>query len=123
MPYSPRKKSSFLSSPVVLIFVALITLYVLFQVWDVYSKKQYTKSLLEESKTYHNAVSQSLVGVEEKLALLEDVRGKDAYLREKEGMLLPGEEVYVIVDTPKIQASSTSQSKKSWIKKILPFLK
>lgn len=121
MPYSPRKKSSFLSSPVVLIFVALITLYVLFQVWDVYSKKQYTKNLLEESKTYHNAVSQSLVGVEEKLALLEDVRGKDAYLREKEGMLLPGEEVYVIVDTPKIQASSTSQSKKSWIKRIIPF--
>ena len=122
MSYSPRKKGSFLSSPLVLILVGLVTLYVIFQVWDVYSKKQYTKSLLEESKTYHNAVSQSLVDVEEKLALLEDVQGKDAYVREKEGMLLPDEEVYVIVDTPKLQASSTLQSKKSWIKKIIPFL-
>ena len=122
MSYLPRKKTGFLSSPVMLVFVGLVTLYALFQVWDVYSKKQYTKSLFEESKTYHSAVSQSLLDVEERLALLEDDRGIDAYVREKEGMLLPGEEVYVIVDTPKLQASSTAQSKKSWIKKLLPFL-
>ncbi len=121
MSYSPRKKSGFLSSPVVLILIGLLTAYVLFQVWDVYSKKQYTKSLLEESKTYYSAVSQSLIDVEEKLALLDDTRGKDAYVREKEGMVLSGEEVYVIVDTPKLQASSTLQSEKSWIKRIIPF--
>lgn len=122
MPYLPRKRNKFLSSPAVLVFVGLITIYVIFQVWDVYSKKQYTGSLLSESETYHNAVVQSLTDVEEKLALLEDSRGRDAYVREKDGMLLLGEEVYVIVDTQKLQADPALQSKRSWIKRLIPFI-
>ena len=38
-----------------------------------------------ESKTYHTAAQQSLREIEERSALIEDVRGKEAYLREKEG--------------------------------------
>ena len=86
-----------------------------------YSKKRYTKSLLEETKTYHASVSQSLADIEERSALLDNGRGRDAYLREKEGLLLPGEEVYVIVDTPKVHASSTSLVKKSWLQRLIPF--
>jgi len=101
--------------------VGLITLYVIFQLFDVYSKKKYTYNLLTESKTYHATVEQSLREIEEKTALIEDAQGKEAYLREKEGLLLSGEEVYVIVDTSKIEASTTPKIEESWFKKIMPF--
>lgn len=120
MSSSPRKKGGFLLSPVTLIFVGIITSYILFQVFGVYGKKQYTETLLEESKTYHESVSKSLLDIEERSALLDDPRGKEAYLREKEGFLLPGEEVYVIVNTPKLEATSTAKTNTSWIQKILP---
>ena len=120
MPVSPRK-SSFLSSPVTLVIIGVLTIYVLFQLFDVYSKKKYTYNLLTESKTYHAAVEQSLREIEERSALIEDIRGKEAYLREKEGLLLPGEEVYVIVDTSKIEATSTPKIKESWLQKVIPF--
>lgn len=121
MPVSPRKKSSFLSSPITLVIISILTIYVLFQLFDVYSKKKYTYNLLTESKTYHVSVQQSLREIEERSALIEDVRGKEAYLREKEGLLLPGEEVYVIVDTTKIEATSTPKVEESWLRKIIPF--
>jgi len=121
MSSSPRKKGGFLLSPVTLVFVGIITLYILFQVFGVYAKKQYTETLLEESKTYHESVSKSLLDIEERSALFDDIRGKEAYLREKEGFLLSGEEVYVIVNTPKPEATSTAKTNKSWIKNLLPF--
>jgi hypothetical protein len=120
MSSAPRKKGGFLLSPVTLIFVGIITLYILFQVFGVYGKKQYTETLLEESKTYHESVSKSLLDIEERSALLDDLRGKEAYLREKEGFLLPGEEVYVIVNAPTLEATSTAETGNSWIQKILP---
>ena len=98
--------------------MGIITIYILFQVFGVYAKKQYTETLLEESKTYHESVSKSLLDIEERSALLDDVRGKEAYLREKEGLLLPDEEVYVIVNTPKNEATSTAKTNYSWMKKI-----
>lgn len=121
MSVSPRKKNSFLSSPVTLVIIGILTIYVLFQLFDVYSKKRYTYNLLMESKTYYTAAQQSLREIEERSALIEDVRGKEAYLREKEGLLLPGEEVYVIVDTSKVEATSTPKKEDSWWRKIIPF--
>lgn len=121
MAYSPTKRQRFFSSPVTLVIVGLVTAYVVFQVFDVYSKKQYTKHLLEESKTYHSSVSQSYEDITERMALLEDTRGKEAYLREKEGFLLPGEEVYVIVAIPKQQSGATTTEKESFFRKIIPF--
>lgn len=121
MSSSPRKKGSFLSSPVTLIVIGLLTIYILFQFFDVYSKKKYTYNLLTESKTYHASVQQSLREIEERAALIEDERGKEAYLREKEGLLLSGEEVYVIVDAQKADDSSTPKKQESWFRKIIPF--
>lgn len=121
MPVSPRKKNSFLSSPVTLVIIGVLTIYVLFQLFDVYSKKKYTYNLLTESKTYHSSVQRSLREIEERSALVEDVRGKEAYLREKEGLLLPGEKVYVIVDTSKVEATSTPKVEESLLRKIVPF--
>lgn len=120
MSSSPRKKTNFLTSPVTLVIIGVLTLYILFQFFDVYAKKKYTYNLLTESKTYHASVQQSLKEIEERTALIEDERGKEAYLREKEGLLLPGEEVYVIVDTSKAPAA-TSTPKNSWLKKLVPF--
>lgn len=122
MPALPRKSNRFLSSPVTLIVIGLLTVYILFQFFDVYSKKKYTSELLNESRTYHTNIRHSLSEVEERNALIEDERGREAYLREKEGMLLPGEEVYVIVDTPKTGVDVTSEVKKSWLQRIIPFL-
>ena len=121
MPVSPRKKNSFLSSPVTLVIIGVLTIYVLFQLFDVYSKKKYTYNLLTESKTYHSSVQRSLREIEERSALIEDVRGKEAYLREKEGLLLPGEKVYVIVDASKVEATSTPKVEESLLRKIVPF--
>ena len=67
------------------------------------------------------SVSKSLSDIEERSALLDDSRGKEAYLREKEGLLLPGEEMYVIVDAPKLEGASTSKIEESWFKKVIPF--
>lgn len=120
MLHSPKKKVGFLSSPITLVFVAILTIYVLFQLFDVYSKKQYTGKLLEESEVYNKNIAKSLKDIEERNALIEDQRGRDAYLRERDGMLLEGEEVYVIVDN-KTENSQDTTTNKSWIHKLLPF--
>lgn len=121
MVHSPRKGGGFISSPITLLFVGILTIYIFFQLFDVYSKKQYTQKLLHESEMYHKNVTKSLTDIEERNALIEDERGRDAYLREKEGRLLDGEELYVIVDTPK-EGGEVKNTSTSWFKKIIPFL-
>lgn len=121
MVHSPRKRGGFISSPITLLFVGILTVYIFFQLFDVYSKKQYTQKLLRESEMYHKNVTKSLTDIEERNALIEDERGRDAYLREKEGRLLDGEELYVIVDTPK-EGGEVKNTSTSWFKKIIPFL-
>lgn len=113
------KKQSFFRSPVTLFFVACATIFVLFQVFDVYSKRQYTKGLLSETESYYERLSQTKNNLEEQKALLEDVRGKEAFLREKNGLLLEGEEVYVIVAVPNSLPEDTPKQE-SWFQKLLP---
>ncbi len=117
----PRKKNSFFYSPVTLLFASLATVFVIFQVIDVYTKKQYTKELLNETTSYYESLRNAKYSIEERKALLDDERGREAFMREKSGFLLPGEEVYVIVDVPKNEQVSSTQEKDSLVRRLVPF--
>lgn len=121
MAKDARKQYTFYTHPVTLLCVALTTIYLLFQVYGIFSRKSYTQELLSKSYMEQNSLMTEYGKSQERVSLLETSLGKDMFKREKQNYTEEGEEVYVIVNESNSNASTTVQKKESWWREVIPF--
>jgi len=93
-----RKLKSFLYSRIMLIVLFILIIFAFNAVWNVYKKQMVTRNNLAKTST-------NLAGLQAREKMLSSVierlkteSGTEAEIREKYGLVKPGEEVIVIVD-------------------------
>jgi cell division protein FtsB len=117
-----RKVKRLLYSRLTLVVLLLIIAWLLKSVWGVYEKQQYTKGNLEKT----NADLAELKGREQMLSSeiewLKTESGTEAEIRDKYGLVKPGEEVIVIVDKGGSNTTDSDLDKRSFWQKIVNWL-
>ncbi len=118
-----RKIKRFFYSPVVLVCLLILILFLLKMVWSVYEKQALTKDNLAKTA----ASFEGLQAREKMLSLsidkLKTDSGIEQEIREKYGLVKPGEEVIVIVDGEDSTSSEPVSSEISFWQKVKDWLK
>lgn len=117
-----RKVKKFIYSKLTLVILVIVIFFVLRGVWSVYQKEQYTRDNL-------NKTAQDLQGLKDREQMLsteidrlKTQSGTEAEIRDKYGLVKPGEEVIVIVDKNTDASNTDATSGDSFWQKMLDWL-
>jgi len=117
-----RKIRRFLYSKITVAVLITLIFFILIEVWDVYKKQSLTKDNLAKTA----AVLEGLKGREKMLSSeierLKTEGGTEAEIREKFGLVKPGEEVLVIV-SDEVEANPKASSSVGFWQKIVNWFK
>jgi len=118
-----RRFRRLLYSRVTLVILLLILIWLLNAVWKVYKKQDMTKDNLTKT----TADLEDLKAREKMLSLeidrLKTEGGTEEEIREKYGLVRPGEEVLVVVDNDDSINSNSTSTKISFWQRVLDWLK
>ena len=117
-----RKIKRFFYSNVTLIFLIILIFLLLKMVWSVYEKQALTKDNLAKTATSFEGLQAREKMLSAEIERLNTEAGREVEIREKYGLVKPGEEVIVVV--PKAEddlnqvstPSSFWQKLKEWLK-------
>ena len=118
-----RKIKSFLSSKITLVVLIIVIGFFFNAVWNLYQKQDITKDNLSKSA----AIYENLRSREKMLSLevekLKTTEGKEEEIREKYGLVKPGEEVIVVVDKDESAQNISVHSENSFWDKVKSWFK
>jgi cell division protein FtsB len=93
-----RKLKRVLYSKVVLIILLLLILFGLKQVLDIYTKQRLTRDNLAKTATVYDGLQAREKMLSSEIDRLKTQAGTEEEIREKYGLVKPGEEVLTVVD-------------------------
>lgn len=112
-----RKIKRFIYSRVMLIVLLVILFFVLKGVWGVYEKQQYTKDNLNKVSGDLQRLREREARLSTQINWLKTYNGTEAEIRDKYGLVKPGEEVITIVEPESSSSTdSLSENRKFWQK-------
>lgn len=117
-----RKVKKFMYSKVTLVVLVILTVLILKAVWSVYQKQQFTKDNLNKTASDYNNLKEREERLSREINWLKTENGIEQEIREKYGLVKPGEEVIVIVDKDNVDDGANIPSESLW-QKILIWLR
>ena len=111
-----RKIKRFLYSKVTVAILVILILFVLTEVWDVYKKQSITRDNLAKTAAIFEGLKDREKMLSSEIERLKTEGGTEAEIREKYGLVKPGEEVLVIVGDDTATDTVTSSPVSFWQK-------
>ena len=112
-----RKLKRFLYSKITLVVLIVLIALALNAVWGVYKKQDMTKDNLAKTAATYNSLQDREKILSSEIERLETANGLEEEIREKYGLIKPGEEVIIIIDEEKDKdLDSVSSSISFWQK-------
>ena len=118
-----RKIKRFFYSKVVLVCLLILIFLLLKMVWSVYEKQALTKDNLAKTATSFEGLQEREKMLSSSIDKLKTDSGIEQEIREKYGLVKPGEEVIVIVDGEDSTSSEPASSEISFWQKVKDWLK
>lgn len=111
-----RKIRRVVYSRITIFILLLILLLILNGVWSVYQKQQYTKDNLDKVSSDLKNLKARESNLSKEIDWLKTSGGAEAEIREKFGLIKPGEEVITIVDQDEQVTDSAEAGRTFWQK-------
>jgi cell division protein FtsB len=108
-----RKLRSFLYSKTTMVILVIFIVLAVNAVWGVYKKQRLTKENLAQTATTFDSLQAREKMLSSEIEKLKTEAGKEEEIREKYGLVKPGEEVIVVVndsDNDNLDQDSTQNS-------------
>jgi len=118
-----RKIKRFFYSRVVLVCLLILILLLLKMVWGVYEKQALTKDNLAKTATSFEGLQAREKMLSLSIDKLKTDNGIEQEIREKYGLVKPGEEIIVVVDGEDNTSSGSVSSEISFWQKVKDWLK
>jgi cell division protein FtsB len=117
------KLRKFLYSRITLIVLLAILFFLVRAVWSVYQKQEMTRENLTRTTANFNNLQARQEMLSTEIERLKTESGKEQEIREKYGLVRPGEEVMVVVDKNNDAGPDAGSTKISFWQKIKDWLK
>jgi cell division protein FtsB len=117
------KLRKFLYSRITLIVLLVILFFLVRAVWSVYQKQEMTRENLTRTTVNFNNLQARQEMLSTEIERLKTESGKEQEIREKYGLVRPGEEVMVVVDKNNDAEPDAGSTKISFWQKIKDWLK
>ena len=118
-----RRLKRFLYSRLVLIILLVIIFFLLIKVWDVYKKQALTKANLAKATASLESLQAREKMLSTQIERLKTDSGTEAEIRERYGLVKPGEEVIVVVNKDGEDDSTPASSGGGFWQKMLSWFK
>jgi cell division protein FtsB len=118
-----RKARKMMYSWVTILILFIIFAFLLNSVWKVYKKQKITQDNLQNTATDLDSLKEREKKLSTEIGWLKTEGGTESEIRDKYGLVKPGEEVIVIVDKKDDKNSATESIEKSFWQKIVDMLK
>jgi len=110
-----RKLKRYLYSKVTLVILLVIIIILLNAVWNMYQKQRLARENLVKTATIFNDLQAREKMLSSEIDRLRTVNGTEEEIREKYGLVKPGEEVLTVVgDNTGANSSSTTNQGNYW---------
>jgi cell division protein FtsB len=117
-----RRYQKFIYSKVTLIILIIVIFFLLNAVWNVYKKQAMTKDNLIKTATVYESLQAREKMLSSEIERLKTDSGAEEEIRERYGLIRPGEEVIIIVDEHKDKNSPANSSSATVWQKIWNWL-
>ena len=117
------KIRKYLYSKVTLALLVIIILFLLNGVWKLYQKKDLTKDNLSKTASMLENLQAREKMLSSEIERLKTVNGTEAEVRDKYGLVKPGEEVIVVVDKDDSANSNNTTSTVGFWQRIVNWFK
>ena len=117
-----RKVKRFMYSRITLVILLVIILLLLKSVWNVYEKESLTRDNLDKTASDLQGLKDREQMLSTEIDRLKTTSGTEAEIREKYGLVKPGEEVILIVDKNSSSTDDISPIEPSFWQKIVNWL-
>ncbi len=117
-----RRLKNILYSKLTLVLLLILTIILIKAVWGVHKKQDLTKDNLAKTATVYQGLQAREKMLSSEIERLKTESGTEEEIREKYGLVKPGEEVIVVVDDPDQDSGPTSSPISFW-QKVLDWLK
>ena len=114
-----RKLRRFIYSKITLIILIVVIGFVIKAVWGVYEKQSLTKDNLEKISINLDSLQAREKMLSSEIERLKTEEGIEEEVREKYGLVKPGEEVIVVVNSDETESLNSDLSKISFWQKIV----
>ncbi len=118
-----RKLRRFLYSRITSVILLVIIFFILKGVWGVYEKQSIAKENLKKISTNFNTLLERELILTSEINRLKTDIGVEEEIREKYGLVKPGEEVLVIIDDDEVVGSPSISSGSNFWQKIVDWFK
>ena len=118
-----RKVKRILYSKVTLVILAIVIVVLVNSVWGVYKKRALSKENLEKTQASLEILQAREKLLSAEIERLKSATGVEEEIREKFGLVKPGEEVIIIVDNDSQVSTSTSTRNRSFWQKMIEWFK
>jgi len=118
-----RKLKRLIYSRVTLVVFIIIFAFLLKAVWDVYKKQAITRDNLAKTAAVYEGLRAREEMLSSEIERLKTESGTEEEIREKYGLVKPGEEVLVIVDGDEVVGSTPVSSGSNFWQKIVNWFK
>ena len=106
-----RKIRKILYSPVSLILLAVIAVFLVRGVWNVYQKESASQDYLNQAHDELSKVSATEDQLSDSVAALQTTQGIETDIRHKFRVVKPGEQIAIIVDSSASTSEATTSVK------------
>jgi cell division protein FtsB len=114
-----RRLKRFLYSRITLICLLIIIFFLLIKVWDVYKKQALTRDYLAKTAASLESLQAREKMLSSEIERLNTEEGTEEEIREKYGLVKPGEEVIVVVDEDGMDSNSILPKEISFWQKLV----
>ena len=114
-----RKLRRLIYSKITLVLLILLILLILNGVWNIYKKQDITKDNLAKTASSLESLQARENMLSSQIERLKTPAGTEEEIREKYGLVKPGEEVIVVVDSSTTAADETSTTDTGFWQKIV----
>ena len=118
-----RKVKRFMYSRVTLVILLVIVAFLLKGIWGAYEKQRLTKENLNKVSIDFNKLKERESGLSSEIEWLGTKNGMEQEIREKYGLVKPGEEVIVIVNGGGGDSESIVSADSGFWQKMLEWLR
>ena len=114
-----RKAKKFLHSRYAIAFLIIIIALVSRGVWGIYMKYEKSSALAEKSRADLAVLQERQEALSKSISALNTEEGREKELRDRFGVVKPGEKMVILVDNVPVAKTSVNTVNDSWWRKFL----
>lgn len=114
-----RKAKKFLHSRYAIAFLIIIAALVSRGVWGIYVKYEKSSALAEKSRMDLTVLQERQEALSKSISALNTEEGREKELRDRFGVVKPGEKMVILVDNVPVAKASVNAVNDSWWSKFL----